>query len=67
MWGHFISKDMVIGPFNYVEKNSYLKILIGRFWGKSGIGGGQVAVQFFGHLKRGLELLISVMSPLSMF
>ena len=32
------------------------------------VGGGLAALQFFGHLKRGLELLISVrMSPFATF
>ena len=42
---HGISKDIVIGPFNYAEQNSNLKILIGRFW-KKGRGRGLVALQF---------------------
>ena len=38
----------------------------GDFWGKMSVGGGLGALQFFGHLKRALEPLISVrMSPLA--
>ena len=43
---HFISKHRVIGTFNYAEEKSYLKILIRRFWEKSGVGGGLVALQY---------------------
>ena len=53
---HVIFKDMVIWPFNYVEQNSNLRILIGRFWEKSGVERGLGAPQFFGHLKRSLGL-----------
>ena len=38
------------------------------FGEKMSVGGGLVALQFFGHLKRALELLISVrMSPFVTF
>ena len=37
-------------------------------FGKNSVGGGLGALQFFGHLKRALELLISVrMSPFETF
>ena len=45
-----MSNGIVIGPFKY---KSNLKILIGRFWEKSGMGGGLVALQFFESLKKG--------------
>ena len=51
--GHVLSKGIVVGPFNYVEQNGYLKILIGQFWGKSGGGGSLVALQSFCSLKKG--------------
>ena len=48
-----------------LKEKFYLKILIRRFWEKSVVGGGLVALQFFGPLKRALVLFISViMSPL---
>ena len=31
---HVISKGIVIRPFEYVEQNGYLKLLIGQFWEK---------------------------------
>ena len=49
------------------------KMAISEFWsGDFGkiisVGGGQGALQFFGHLKRALELFISIrMSPLAIF
>jgi len=49
-----MSKDTVIGIFNYAEEKSYLKILIRRFWEKSGVEGGLVALQFFWSLKKGM-------------
>ena len=47
-------------------KKKLYKILIERFWEKSGVEGGLVALQFFfGHLKRALVPFITVrMSPL---
>ena len=45
--GHFISKDIVIGFFNYAEQNSYLKILIGRFLEKAWHGRGPSCPPFF--------------------
>jgi hypothetical protein len=42
----------VIGPFNYAEEKSYLKILIGLFWEKSDVGGGLAAFQYFWSLKK---------------
>ena len=50
--GHFISKDIVIGPLKYAEEKSKLKILIERFWGKGGVRGGLVALQLFWSLKK---------------
>ena len=53
---------------NYFEQNGYLKILIRQLWEKISAGGGLDVLQFFGHLKRALELFISVrMSPLATF
>ena len=40
-------KDTISGPFNYVERNGYFKILIGCVWGNGGRGGGLVALQSF--------------------
>ena len=37
--GHAMSKSTVIGPLYYDEQNDYLKILIGRFWGKWAVEG----------------------------
>ena len=68
MGGHDISKRIVIRPFNYAEPNGYLKIVIGWFGKEGGIGGGLVALKFFGHLKKASELTISVqMSPFPIF
>ena len=68
MGGLDICKGIVIRPINYAEQNGYLKILIGQFWEKGVVGGGLVALQFSGDLKKALELLISVrMSPLPIF
>ena len=39
-----ILKDIIYGPFNYVEENAYLKIFIGRVWEKGGRGRGLVAL-----------------------
>ena len=40
----------------------------GDFWEKMSVGGGLGTLQIFGHLKRALELLISVrMSPIATF
>ena len=52
-------KDIIPEPFNYVEQNSYLKILIGRVWGSGGRGRGLVAPNHFRLLKRALALSIS--------
>ena len=54
--------------FDYAEQNGFLKILICWILKKMSMGGGLFALQFFGHLKRALELFISVrMSPLATF
>jgi hypothetical protein len=50
--GHAIHKDIVIRLFNYAEQNSSLRILIGRFWEKRGVGGGLAAAQFFRSLEK---------------
>jgi hypothetical protein len=42
--GHIITKGIVMGTFQYAEQNGYLKILIGQFWERKGMGGGQVVV-----------------------
>ena len=66
--GHFISKDIIIWPFNYAEQKGYLKILIGRFLEKSSVGNGLFAFQSFWSLKKAIEPLISNgMSPLLTF
>ena len=54
--GHFISKDIVIGHFNYAEQKNYLKILIGRFWEISNMEGGIFALQFSWSLKKGTRI-----------
>ena len=36
--GSFILKDIISGPFNYVEPNVYLKILMGCVWVNGGRG-----------------------------
>ena len=49
-----------------LNKMADLRILTRRNWEKMSVGGGLGALQFFGHLKRALELSISVrMSPLA--
>jgi hypothetical protein len=35
-WGIVFLKNMISGPFNYAEQNSFLKILIGCVWGNIG-------------------------------
>ena len=50
-----------------VNKMTFPEFSSGEFWEKMSLGGGLGALQFFGHLKRALELLISVrMSPIAM-
>ena len=41
--GVVIIKDIIYGPFNYVERNDYFKILIECVWGNDGCGGGGVS------------------------
>ena len=54
--------------FYCAEYNGYFRILIRWLWEKMSVGRGVGALQFFSHLKRALELLISVsMSPLTTF
>ena len=68
MGGHFTAKDIVVLSFNYTEQNGYLKISFRLLWGEMSVGGVQLLSNLFGHLKRALELLISVrMSPLPIF
>ena len=51
-----------------VNKMAIPEFWPGDFWEKMSVGGGLGALQFFGHLKRALELLISIrMSPLTTF
>ena len=38
--GFVILKDTISRPFNYIEQNGYLKILIGCVWGNGGRGRG---------------------------
>ena len=38
--GAVILKDIISRPFNYVEQNVYLKILIGCVWENGGVRGG---------------------------
>ena len=40
----------------YAEQNGYLEILIRWLWEKMSVGGGLGALQFFGHLKKALEI-----------
>ena len=51
--GDVIPKGLAIGSFNYDEENGYLRIVIRRFWEKSGGGDGLVALQCFWSLKKG--------------
>ena len=56
------------GRLSHPKRQSYLEILIRWLWEKMRFGGGLGALRFFGHLRRTLELLISVrMSPLATF
>ena len=64
LWGVMISPKAVIQPFNYAEQNGYLKILIGQFWEKIAWEEAYLPSNIFGHLKRELELLISVQMSL---
>ena len=51
-----------------VNKMAISKFWSGDSWEKMIVGGGLGALQFFGHFKRALELLISVkMSPIVTF
>jgi hypothetical protein len=54
--GEFILKDIISGPFKYVEQNGYLKILIGYVWGYGGRGRGLFALQSLLTIKRKLAL-----------
>ena len=49
-----LSKDIVIGPFNYSEKSSYFRIVIERFCGKSALRGSVVVLQFFWSLREAI-------------
>ena len=53
MGDHAILKGVVIGSFNYDEENSYLKILMGRFWEKRSGRGCLVALRSYWPLKKG--------------
>ena len=50
--GHVIPKGIVIGSFNYDEKNVYLKILIRRFLGEKERGRGPSCPPIFRSLKK---------------
>ena len=66
--GPFITKGIIVGPFNYAEQNSYLKIQFRRFWEEIGVEGGLFALQFSWLCKKALELFFFVkMSPLPTF
>ena len=70
LWGEgsFYLQVHNYSVFQLCEQNGYPKIFIGRFWEKSGMGGGLVAIKFFGQLKTELDLFIFVrMSPLPSF
>ena len=65
MWGNLVPKGIVISFFDYAEQSGYIKVLICWLWEKHSVERGLVAPQFFGRLKRALELLIFVrMIPL---
>ena len=65
---HVIPKGIVIGPFKYDEQNESLKKFSRAILVRKGAAEGLVALQFLGHLKRTLELLIFVRkSPLATF
>ena len=51
--GDVIPKYIISGPFNYVEQNGYLEILIGCVWETVGEGGGLVALQSLSIIKKG--------------
>ena len=53
---HVVFKGIVVGPFSYDEQNGYLKILIGRFWGKRDGEEGLVALQSFWSFKKGTKI-----------
>ena len=51
-----------------VNKMAISEFWFGDFWEKMSVGGGLGALQFVGHLKRALELLVSIrMSPPATF
>ena len=51
--GGFILKDIISGPFNYVEHNRYVKMFIRSIWGKCGRGRrGQLPSNHFRLFKR---------------
>ena len=63
-----ILEEIISGPFNYVEQNGCLKILIGCVWGNDGRGRGLVALQLLLTIKRAIPLSISNrMSPCRSF
>jgi hypothetical protein len=61
--GSGVSKDISIITFNNTEQNGYLKILIRQLSGKKGMGQRLVDLQFFGHLKRTLDLDFRLNKP----
>jgi hypothetical protein len=52
LWEFVVLKKIISGPFNYVEQNSYLRILIGCVRGNVGRERGDKCPPItFGHLK----------------
>ena len=70
-----VLKDMVTRLFDYPEQNGNLKILIRWLWQKMIVGGGQVALQSFWSLKKGIktfnfrsnELTCNILGPLGRY
>ena len=52
-------KDIITRPFNYAERNSSFKIGLVVFWEMMGVGN-WLPFNYFGLLKRALELSISI-------
>jgi hypothetical protein len=40
--GVVILKNIISGPFNYIEQNGHIKMLIVNFWGNNEHGGGVI-------------------------
>jgi hypothetical protein len=52
LWGRVvILKDLISRPFNYIEQNGHIKMLLGNVWGNDGRGGGDSPSDYFRLLK----------------